>query len=317
MTRPGFERTITCPVMDRPELFDRMLASLVRNDLDGWHLFVTAEPGAYQDEFAPICARHLPEGSYTVTVNPRRLGLRANLYQVMHRAFAQGSVVNLYLEEDFLVAPDVTALAEWFLTNRRDHWLCLNLLAGACGNPGYLSHTDLPELLIETDCFNSYGLVMTPEGWARIKDAWRGPDPRVTRAYDFKAAFLKGRRHLAVEGWDWAVWSEVLHEEALKVVQPVAARCTHTGTEGHHCNPDYQDRAYGHITLADARPGGYRVVSVRNLPDRARAHAEALAYAAHLTQAMDDPRYPRKPAPLRWICAGLTRRYGHPLEERD
>lgn len=324
MARPDpaqgpFRKTITCPVMNRPDLFEMMLASLAMNDLNGWHMFVAVEPGDHQDAFAEICSRHLPDGGYTVTINPRRLGLRANLYHVVRRAFDQGAEVNLYLEEDLLLAPDVTTLADWFVANRQPHWLCLNLLAGACGNPGHMSHVAHPDLFFETDCFNSYGLVITPDAWARVRDAWLGPDPRVARNYDVARWTRTGRRHLLREGWDWAVWSEVLQDPALKVVQPVAARSTHIGVVGVHVRPPFQERAFGHISLSTSAPAAadYRVVPIGKLPDPARGHSELLNHAARLMAGLDQRAYPRKWPPARWVGALVTQIRGHPLDPKD
>lgn len=305
--------------MDRPDLFEMMLASLVQNDISGWHMFIGVEPSEKQDAFAPICERYLAPGSYTLTINPRRLGIRPNIYQVTKRAFDAGADVNLYLEEDLLLGRDVIALAEWFMETRKPHQVLLNLLAGSCGNPGYLSHVEHPDLFFETDCFNSYGFVLPRDGWEAIRGDWLGPDRRIVRRYRRKVSMAKrGRRHLVMESWAWAVFGFILSNPDLKVVQPVAARATHTGAEGFFCYPAYQEQAYGHLNLTDCAPGeaAYRVVDVLDLPDRARGHVEALHHAAALVAEVNRPDPPLKWPPLSWWARWQYRRKGHVFDPK-
>lgn len=269
---------LTCTAMNRPELFRRLLGSLLRGGAQGWHLQVAVEPGPDQGHFAQICEALLPPGSYALRVNASRLGLRENARQLIAGQFAAGAGFVLSLEEDFELAPDALALARWYRDNHRPHWAALNLLAGACGSAGLLSWPEEPAALFESRCFNALGVGLTQVDWARLAPAWAAPS--TDAALGAEGAW----RHW---GWDWAAFGMILHDPALRVVQPVAARCTHLGATGTHCTPAFQERAFGRLELAATAPGGplggYRLCPIPALPARIAAHATAQQeLAAHL-----------------------------------
>jgi hypothetical protein len=91
-----------------------------------------------------ICEDMLAGLSHEITVNDEVLGIEVNPYRVLSRAFAAGSNLNLFLEEDLLISPDATAIASWFGENYKPGWLCLNLLAATCGSAGTLSDPRMP-----------------------------------------------------------------------------------------------------------------------------------------------------------------------------
>ncbi len=293
-----------------------MLASLAVGNLDGWHMFVAVEPGPRQAEFTPICARYLAPDCYTVTINRKKLGVRGNPYQLIDGVFRQGSELNLCLEEDLILAPDAPDLVEWYFTNRQTHWACLNLIAGCCGNPGYMSHTAYPDLLFETNCFTPVGLAMTADIWPRFRESWVGPDHRVIGKYSRMIEAAKGKRFLALEGWDWALWGEVLADPKLRVVQPVAARVTHDGPDGHHVKEDFQGLAFEHISLVEVarNTADFRIVDSKSLPDQTRAHQAALEHASVLMAECRSIDYPLVPEPVRTGARLLTRIKGHPVD---
>ena len=215
-----------------------MLNSLVRCDgLEDWHVFVNVEPGPDQAAFSEICQRVLPAQSFTVRINPRVLGVRGNPYDVLEHVFSNGSALNICLEEDFVVAPDILQLALWYERIQAPHLACMNFLAGACGNPGYLSDTQHPNLFFETECFNSIGLVLTQSNWQRMRAFWLGPDPGLYRVPDktLQNQNKVAPRHLDIDGWDWSVYAQILRDPSLSVLPPVAARCVHAGTTGTYC----------------------------------------------------------------------------------
>lgn len=233
----------------------------------GWHLSLAVEPGPRQEAFAPICAATLPAGSYDVTVNPRRLGVRDNPFHALKTAFAGGADFVLLLEEDFLLAPDALDLARWYRDHHRPHWAALNLLAGNCGSAGLLSDTTLSDALFETRCFNSIGVGMTAADWARAAPVWRRRHaPRYHSIRDLPCH----------HGWDWALFAMIQAQPDLRVVQPVTARCTHAGPKGEHCTPDFQQKAFARLALAAHRTERDFVLrSLSDLPAGIAAHIAA------------------------------------------
>lgn len=271
---------LTCTAMNRPELFRRMLETLLACGPQGWQLHVGVEPGPEQAAFRAICAAVLPEGSFHVHENRQRLGVNGNPYQLISTRFREGADFVLALEEDLELAPDALALARWYRANHRPHWAALNLLAGACGSAGFLSWPEEPAPLFESRSFNSIGVGLTRADWDRIAPVWNQPP----------GPGGNGIRDLLSEwGWDWAIFGMVMQDPDLRVIQPVAARCTHAGASGTFCTPEFQERAFARLELAQAAPsgpeGGYRLMSIDALPARIAAHANAQQESAfHLAR---------------------------------
>jgi hypothetical protein len=250
-----------------------MLRSLLRCGLDGWHVHVALEPGAHQSENAALCEALLPEGQVTLVRNRERLGVRRNPFNAVSRAFESGARFNLNLEEDFLLSPDALQLAAWYRDNHKPHWAALNLLAGTCGSAGNLSLPDHPALVFESRCFNSIGVGLTASDWHRLRDAFEGKAPWDCYPFEW--------------GWDWAIYAQILLTPELRVLHPLAARCTHVGAHGTHCLPEFQGKAFERLapsTRDRLPPGteGFHLTRIADLPPTAAAHIYSQDDAATL-----------------------------------
>jgi hypothetical protein len=258
MGRSDGGRSITLTGMSRPELFRETLRCLVRNDLAGWDIVIRIEPSAISGRFIEIAGELLAGSSYRVEVNERRLGLALNPFAAIESAFAQGSALNLHIEEDFLLAPDATAMALWYQRNHRPNWLCLSLLAGPCGSMGMLSNPAYPDMLFETRVFNSIGFALRREEWeAHVRPVW--PVKPVSGGVG-----VRGWRY--AWGWDWAVYGALVANRNLVTVQPAFARANHNGPLGENILPDFllvdwPDLPYeirSHINCFDQHTGALR-----------------------------------------------------------
>jgi hypothetical protein len=110
--KPTREHTITLTVNNRPHYLRRALQSLSQvRGIAGWHLFIGLEPGSR--ECARVC-HGIDFMPHTILHNEAPLGIRGNPYNVLDYAFKQGSLLNIYLEDDLLVSPDVADLALWY-----------------------------------------------------------------------------------------------------------------------------------------------------------------------------------------------------------
>ena len=262
----GEGHSITVTAMSRPALFRQMLESLVSNDLADWSVVIRVEPSASSLEFVAITESLLAGIEYDLKVNPHAMGITLNPFLAIEDAFAAGSGLNLYLEEDLIVAPDATALALWFEREHQPHWLCLSLLAGPCGSVGFVSNKRYPDLLFEARTFNSIGFVMRRNEWhAHARRAWLGnqrsrpPEIYANWRYNW--------------GWDWSLYGLVASDPTLRSIQPVLARATHAGRlGGTNVAPDFHDAAFGGLTINDCRDVAYRLVQVEQLPQEVRSH---------------------------------------------
>jgi hypothetical protein len=260
------KRSITVTAMRRPALFRQLLESLAANDLTGWQVIIRVEPSQRSGEFAAIAEELLQSIAYDLKENPFVRGVTLNPFLAIEDAFANGSRLNVYLEEDFLVAPDATALALWYEREHKPDWFCLSLLGGPCGSTGVLSNERYPELLFAARTFNSMGFVIRREEWhAHARSAWLGEQrrrPRETHAnwrYNW--------------GWDWSLYGLVAANPTLRSIQPVLARATHTGRlGGTYGSPEFHDLAFGRLAINARRDVDYRLIEVEQLPQEVRSH---------------------------------------------
>ncbi|HXQ41827.1 MAG TPA: hypothetical protein VN821_11200 [Candidatus Udaeobacter sp.] len=259
-------RTITATAYRRPHLLKAMLETLLANELAGWRVLIQIDPSPVADDMARIAESLLDGHDRDIVINAARLGVRENPYRLLERAFGEGSALNLYLEEDLLLAPDATRLASWYEANHRPEWLCLNLIAGGCASTGLLSNPDYPALLFAGPTFNSLGFAVRRQEWQRLMaPAWMTERDGVVK-FDGKAT----------GGWDWQIYSLLLDDPRLRTLQPVLARAIHNGRlAGEHCTPRFHDLAFAGLPIyrgAAAAPD-YCLLAAAELPIAVRRHA--------------------------------------------
>jgi hypothetical protein len=258
-------RTITITAMERPALFDQMLATLVYNKLEGWHVHIAVEPAGHERDFMAIALKYLSPDQFTLTVNSSILGIRKNPHELLNRVFQQGSDLNVYLEEDLVVSPDILAMALWYQAHHRDHWLLLNLLAGPCGVKSYLSNMNYPDTLFETRTFNSLGFVMRAQEWNSLpKGLWMGE-----RRLNWQEFWQQG---LDDWGWDWSISTYVAKHPRYVCVQPVFARANHNGPVGTYSNQNFYLQAFARLPISKVADVDYKLSPSMLLPHEVYSH---------------------------------------------
>jgi hypothetical protein len=264
----SMSRTITITAMQRPALLNQMLGTLVQNHLEGWHVHIAVEPAGHEDDFMAIALKYLNPDQFTLTVNSSILGIRKNPYELLNRVFQQGSDLNVYLEEDLVVSPDILAMALWYQAHHRDHWLLLNLLAGPCGVKSYLSNMNYPDSLFETRTFNSLGFVMRAQEWDSLpKGLWMGE-----RRLNWQEFWQQG---LDDWGWDWSISTYVAKHPRYVCVQPVFARANHNGPIGTYCKQDFHVEAFARLPICQCIDIDYRLTPLIELPHEVHSHLVA------------------------------------------
>jgi hypothetical protein len=197
-------KTVTLTAYERPQYLTTVVSDLSKNNCDGFQLYCALEPGS--EACMDIChgidfmERHIHQ-------NANKLGVSKNPYTVLGRAFAAGSDVNVYLEEDITISADVLDLASWYLENgdpKKE--LCLLLHAKSTDesiDPEVIHRTD--------DAFSALGLVI-------LKDQWH--------------EYFKPNWNNHTSGWDYGVHGELRDREDLVTLLPDLSRATHVGIEG-------------------------------------------------------------------------------------
>lgn len=249
----------------RPHLFRLALESLSKNQLSGWRIAIQIEPTELVDQFQNMSETILKGCDYHLTINPRRLGIRANPFQALDTAFSSGAKGVLYLEEDLIISPDATLLSDWYFSRHEAGWLALCLLAGGCGTSGFISNPDYPNLLFPSRTFNSLGFAVRDKEWQSFfRAAWMKLGP--ARMRTFKAS--------SPVGWDWQIYSLLVNHARLRVIQPVLARSKHNGREdGQFSTPAFHDRTFPHLPLATVKATSLEMTQIDALPLAVRDHA--------------------------------------------
>lgn len=255
---------ITITAYQRPHYFERLLKSLIQNELTGWPIHIQLEPSEHIDSFLEICERLLSPYDYFIGINSKRLGVRNNPYSLLKKTFSQGATCCIYLEEDLIVSKDITQIAAWYLRQDLDNILALNLLFGGCFTTGFLSDTSLPNAFIRSKALNSLGLIITSDQWHKhIKPHWYQDSTY--------AINIHGKK---VTGWDMTLFDYLLQSNTLHTLQPISARATHIGREGgEHASATFHDRAFSDLPLGAGDPTQYHIVdNPIDLPFQARSH---------------------------------------------
>ncbi len=158
-------KTISVAVYKRINYFQEMLESLLQNDLKGWQIFFSIDPSENIKKIVKLI-QHTLNGKVSCHINnnQKRMGVEINTYLSQKMVFNAGSRINIYLEEDLIISPDITKLADWYSVQSHDQIMCLNLLYGACGGINHVSK-NIPEAIVKTKQFNGCGVVLTREQW--------------------------------------------------------------------------------------------------------------------------------------------------------
>jgi hypothetical protein len=204
--------------------------------LEGYKLFIGVEPG--DEQVAEYC-QGLDFMPTNVVINPHRLGVKWNPFETISRAFDSGSLLNVALEDDVILAPDALDLVNYFYGLESESFFCLGLF-------NYHSNPQLPGLLELSGHF-------APLGWAATRKRW--------------LELLKPNWPADDRGWDFAFNRALDSNRKLKVLQPKWSRSTHIGREGGtHCTPDYHDKTFGHLSISDGTTRSYVVYGLGPRP---------------------------------------------------
>lgn len=218
------QNSITITAFNRPHYLQRSLDSLRKvAGVADWHLYIGLEPG--NEDCAAIC-RAIDFMPCTILYNETPLGVRGNPYNVLQHAFAQGSELNIHLEDDLEVSPDLCRLALWYhqLVPRDELYdvriFFLNLFVTSTG-------IEADDELTVSDFFSPWGMVMNRYQWTNlIAPYWWDDDHRYPHEKD----------------WTLSLAEQMNRDNRLVVLAPLLSRSTNIGREaGVHSYPERHD----------------------------------------------------------------------------
>lgn len=219
------KKTISITANNRPHYLEKVIDSLSKNDIYGYDkLYCALEPG--NDKNVYLC-ESIDFIDTEIMVNPRKLGVRRNPYEVLDRLFKDDSQFNVYLEDDSILSNDALRFADFFLLNhdpvRHIH----------CSFYHYLNIDSFKTYsVLEWDNFVAIGMAFTKESWEK----WLKP-------YWFNDLISKEMKIGGI-GWDWSIRS-VIKKYNLKVMSPVIPRSMHIGVVGTYCKPSDHRKLFG------------------------------------------------------------------------
>ena len=233
------KKTITITAHDRPQYLSKTLDTLSENDTDGWEIFVSIEPSELTNGMVDIVKDHFPDAN--ILLPETNLGVCENPFHLLTHVFEDiGSDINIYLEEDLDLSPDVCNMADFYLSQE-----CPAMCVCLCNHDvGSEKTLDSEKILLATQKFSALGIIISRDSWYNnFKNNWHGKQkPR---------------------GWDHSV-QRYVNRNKKTILMPVFSRSTHTGEWGTHCRPRIQEKLrYDDIKVykEPGIKGDYRIIT--------------------------------------------------------
>ena len=236
------KKSITIIGWRRPSFMNQMLEFLVKNDLNGWDIYVGLDPHKVTDnEHRAAIQKHVPQAKVFWRDWNSRLkrhhAISRNTHDIINKAYSNGSEYNIHLEDDVIVSPDITQLADWYGQNEFHDIFCLSFANARRNLPVCELDNPARAVVRSGDIYeeNQSGL----HGFAHCT--------RRREWFDFISASTFGHN-----GWDWG-WAWEIINKKMDTLIPYITRCDHVGTHGIHIKNNMQNarKGWGHRNIYD------------------------------------------------------------------
>jgi hypothetical protein len=249
-TKP-INKTITITAYNRPQYFEQICRTLRANKIQGYRIVVAFEPSDKFEKQKAMLDTILNDNDEIWRAvwykNAEKKGVRKNPYDVLDYVFSQlKSEINIYLEDDIIISPDVTQLAEWFYNYKEEK----EILSVKLVNESCKKLIDDETLLLCENEYSALGMIIKKDSWFKYyKPNWFQD-----------VGMWQGQVRT---GWDWMIHRGVLEPNVnLYTLMPVNSRSNHTGREGGtHCSPQGHDEVFFDVKVNDSIPKKYVVVN--------------------------------------------------------
>jgi len=251
-------KTATLTVTNRPKYLRKALDACRRIDWSGFRLYIGLEPLC--DECAAICEA-IDFVETEIIRNETCLGINDNPFNLLERAFADGSEYNVYLEDDVLVSPDILDMTNWYLQQDLSNVMHLQFFQSNSA-PSY------PASMLLHDLFLCWGFVCTADQWREhIRKAWYTNPPEIT--------------------WDVSVL-EYMQAHKLDGYIPMFSRSSNIGAVGTNASASPElERLSALPHYQDGKTVNYRVETEVPVHTQFRCKADATEEAADLLDEFD------------------------------
>jgi hypothetical protein len=244
--------SVTLTVNGRPQYLEHTLNALSKvNGISRWQLYIGLEPAC------EVCARLCRDIDFmpvNILYNETKLGIRANPYNVLKFAFNEGSQVNIHLEDDIVLSPDVADLATWYKqTIEQDKLFDVRVFFMSLF---VTSVRQEPEnLLTVCDFFSPWGLIINRYQWENhINPYWWNDD----------------HSYIGKKDWTLSLSERLNLEKDLVILSPLLSRSANIGREdGVHSYPARFDLMTNGLVMNHKKgPFKYQVTNKANVPFR-------------------------------------------------
>jgi len=203
---------ITIPAT-RPQYLEQVIESLKPNkNLDQYTLLIVLEP-CYKKELPDLSwIKHI------VVRNEQTRGVDNNQHFILDYAFSRDAEYVIRLEDDLCVSPDVTELAEWYVSQPLlEDQVCMILWSGS-------TTEENPTKIIMHDYFCPWGNVITKPQW---ENHWKNQMQNKDNCsvFDCEHNF----------GWDWILNGYFIKYKKHSMV-PALSRIKNVGVDGVYSN---------------------------------------------------------------------------------
>lgn len=227
-------KSITVTVTNRKEYLSRLLNSLEKiQNLEDWHIYFSVEPVG--EQLIPFLESWKCKNK-TIIQRSIKHGVLHHPYILLNEVF-QKSILNIYLEEDVIVSPDITNLADFYLTHENNFILLT-----------YFSRCSHPDknILFETYEVNMEKVYFYPFSWVTSRKNWND--------------YISQWWYLDNRGWDFSLVSQI-QKQNKPILIPSMCRSNHIGDYGEHVTPEYNLKHHSNIIInEDISDGNYKIL---------------------------------------------------------
>jgi len=244
--------SITLTVNNRPRYLRRCLQMLSQvNGIANWQLYIGLEPG--NETCAQLC-RDIAFMPCTILYNSQSLGVRGNPYNVLQYTFNQGSEINIYLEDDIIVSPDICDLALWYKQLVREDKLFdvriffMSLFVTGKG-------TEAVNEFTASELFSPWGLIINRYQWVNLVEPCWWDD---------------NHNYPCEQDWTLSLSHQMDIDSNLTVLAPLVSRSLNIGREdGEHSHPERHDLLMkGLVMNLEPGPFDYKINPKAKIPWR-------------------------------------------------
>jgi len=223
-----YMKSITVTVTNRPDYLEKLLKTLSEvKSIQEWDLFFSIEPNS--DESINLI-KGFNFKNKEIILRKNRLGILNHPYSILSEVF-EHSDLNLYIEEDVIVSPDVLHLSEFF-SRVSDNHVLINFF-----NKSNLKSERDEDLFVGFDEFvDGKNLYFSPFSWATTKYNW---DMYISKWW-----------YVDTRGWDFSI-VESLFKLKKSIIFPGKCRSNHIGEYGTNVTPYYNQLYHSNVVLSN------------------------------------------------------------------